>query len=131
MNDVPNDEWERLLEINNTKVEIGETRYSNEFKHLLNGWGQMIYYKLRDLNYFPGTTIFDPRNASNNIFERVFEGQLENGDVLNPGTFGRSFKIDHWCKTGYFSHKDESGGINKFPELHGKGIELSYLDHHK
>ena len=67
----------------------------------------------------------DPTDPSVNVFERVFEGQLVAGQVKNDGTYGRSFKVDHWCKVGYFSHKDTQGGLNKFPELNGKGIEIS------
>jgi hypothetical protein len=126
LNDVSSEDWERLTAINNTAVnaETHETRYSDDYKYLLNGWAQVIYYKMRDINYFNGTTKFDPRNSTNNIFERVFEGQLDKGDVKNLDTFGRSFKVDHWCKVGYFSHRDSGGGTNKFPELQGKGIEI-------
>ena len=89
----------------------------------------MIYYKMYEEKYFEDTTKLDPRDPNNNIFERVFEGQVVNGNVKSDGTFGRSFKIDHWCKVGFFSHKEQNGGLNKFPELNGKGIEISYLDH--
>lgn len=129
LNDVPDAEWNKLLKVNNTEVTAGETRWFKDYEKLLNGWAQMIYYKLYDQVYFPSTTQFDPRKTDNNIFERVFEGQVVNGQVKNDGTFGRSFKVDHWCKVGYFSHKESQGGLNKFPELNGKGIEIAYDDH--
>ena len=49
--------------------------------------------------------------------------------MKSDGTFGRSFKIDHWCKVGYFSHDPQREGADKFPELNGKGIEISQYDH--
>lgn len=54
VNDVTDEVWENLKKINNTDVTAGNPRWIKDFEDVLNGWGQMIYYKMTVANYFPG-----------------------------------------------------------------------------
>lgn len=77
VNDVTDEVWENLKRDNNTEVTAGSPRWLKDYENVLNGWGQMIYYKMRVANYFPSAgNQLDPTKPDNNIFERVFEGQL-------------------------------------------------------
>lgn len=75
-NNLTETNFEKLLQLNNTKVEDGENRKWSELSPLINGWGQMIFYKVSEPQFFPGTTEFDPTHPESNDFLKVYEGNF-------------------------------------------------------
>jgi hypothetical protein len=40
------------MEINDTEVSYGESRWIEDYSELINGWGRNIYYSVREPTYF-------------------------------------------------------------------------------
>lgn len=115
------DTYNKLIELNDTKVAVGEIRRWNDFKDYINGYGRLVFYKQTGPNYYPGTTMYNPNDVTNIEVYEVYETYLENGLGNKDPMYGRFFKMDVNCLVGFLSYDTKP----MKPALSGKGILLT------